>query len=99
MKADHGCQGRPKSKLLTDVYKKDPKPADRQEAKEETKYIPHASTVTVPYTPPVVETVPAVIEKCPICDKEFDDVTKLIEHSESHYSAPKPPIETEKCPI
>lgn len=55
--------------------------------------------MTVPYTPPVVETVPAVIEKCPICDKEFDDVTKLIEHSESHYSAPKPSIETEKCPI
>ena len=48
----------------------------------------------------LVESVPVIEEKWPIWDKRFDDINKLIEHSETHYEPPKTTItETAQCPI
>ena len=113
MEADHDCKGRPISKLITEAGKKVKSIFGTNSIDEEAKYKRPASKPVETSTKPLVQpqrptpstsndsSSPEATEKCPVCDKTFSDISKLIEHSETHFSAPRPSsmTETEQCPI
>ncbi|CAI2378613.1 unnamed protein product [Moneuplotes crassus] len=110
MQSDHNCRGRPLSKLVTGGLPR-ATPIQSSIRSEEVKQVPtpisshppvasHIPTSSAPISQPTSSSV----EKCPVCDITFANITDLIAHTESHFSAPTPPppaavADTEQCPI